>query len=310
MRTHFSIRIVIMLILCIVVVGAIYLRLRHRPVATVVSDHRIKIVATTFPVYLTVQAIGGERVNLSMLIPPGAELHDFEPSPRDIKDVQQADIFAYAGDVLEPWVEDVFKDIPSTVHMLDTSYGVALQESLHQEGVLDPHYWLDIINARIMTEQVTRLLASVDPANASYYQRRADQYLSALADLDRSIHTSLAHCKSRILIHAGHSVFGYLARRYDLDYHAATGVSGHEAMTAQDIATLISLIRSNGIDTIFVDIFEGRDVADTIATETGVRVLALHSLHTISPQYLRRGETFLHYMQLNREALVKGLHCR
>jgi zinc transport system substrate-binding protein len=127
--------------------------------------------------------------------------------------------------------------------------------------------------------------------------------------MDRRYYTALETCSSRNFLHAGHYTFGYLARRYRLDYLAATGVTGDSEPTPARMAALVKQVRNLGIKVVFAEELVSPKLAETLAGETGAEIVKLHAGHNVSREELSGGVTFPDLMEQNLAALTKGLQC-
>lgn len=312
----------------IVVVLSVASGCRQESPTSASSGSSMKVIATLFPLYDMARAIGGSKAEVRLLLPPGVEPHNFEPRPDDIISIQKAALFIYTNRFMEPWVEKLITGVGSKqLTVVDASAGLRLRpaESVarhdqghkeeddhdgHHTGGMDPHLWLDLDNAAKMVDLILAGFVVRDPANRNYYEANARTYKIRLKDIDRRYFATLARCDSRILLQGGHYAFGYLARRYGLEYLAATGVSADSETTPARMAELVRQVRTVGIKTIFTEELVSPRVAETIAEETGAGIMRLHAGHNISREELARGVTFPDLMEQNLDALAKGLQCR
>lgn len=279
--------------------------------------HKLRVVATIFPVYDFARSIAGDKAEVRMLLPPGVEPHSFEPKPEDIVRVASADLFVYTDRYMEPWAGDLLRGAGSrNVLVVEAGQGVrflplsAGEKEGHGHGGMDPHIWLDLANAQIMVDNIAAGMAAKDPANRGFYLERAAAYKGQLAALDLKFRDGLAACGTRQFLSGGHYAFGYLAARYGLKYVAAYDVSADAEPTPKRIAALIGQIRSTGLKYIFYEELIAPTVADTIARETGARLLELNGIHNVAKDELDRGATFLSLMERNLANLKVGLQCR
>ena len=288
------------------------------------AEKKLTVVTTLFPLYDFARAVGGEKVEVSLLLPPGIEPHTFEPKPADVMKVNKAGIFVFTNEYIEPWAKSFISGLPAAnVTIVDTSRGVTLLkagpeegheeahgEDHHHHGGMDPHIWLDFANARIMVDNILAGMVGKDPANRDYYTARAAAYKAELTKLDDEYRAGLAGCGKRILLHGGHYAFGYLAKRYGLQYQAASAVNADAETTPSKLAELVKLMRANGLKYVFSEELLSTRSAETIARETGATVLMLHGAHNISRDDLARGVTFISLMRKNLENLRTGMQCR
>ena len=286
---------------------------------------KLTVVTTLFPLYDFARAIGGERTDVTLLLPPGIEPHTFEPKPADVMTVNKADIFVFTNEYMEPWAKSFLNGLPThNITIVDTSKGVTLLKSgpeeegeeaehgnlHHHHGGMDPHIWLDFANARIMVDNILVGMVGKDPANRDYYTARAAAYKAELTKLDDEYRTGLAGCGKRVFLHGGHYAFGYLARRYGLQYQSASAVNADAEPTPAKLADLVKLMRANGLKYVYSEELLSTRSAETIARETGATVLLLHGAHNISRDDLANRVTFISLMRKNLENLRTGLQCR
>jgi zinc transport system substrate-binding protein len=280
---------------------------------------KLQVVTTLFPLYDMARAIGGESAEVSLLLPPGAEAHSFEPRPGDILRLNSADIFIYTGPFMEPWAESLLKGLDTRrLLVVNAGSGIPLlrqgEEQDHGDGHEhqggDPHIWLDFDNARTMVTTILAGFAAKDPAHDALYRRNASLYQARLEELDRTYRAGLASCGTRTIIHGGHFAFGYLAKRYGLRYVSAFPPSGDSEPNARQMAAMVELIRSTGTGAIYYEELVSPRLADTLARETGTRLLLLNAAHNVNRDDLARGVTFPALMERNLENLRQGLRCR
>lgn len=294
-----------------------------------ISSGRLRVVTTLFPLYDFTRNIAGDQAEVSLILPPGMESHSFEPKPDDIIRVNKADLFVYTNRYMEPWAADIIAGLDTRrTLVVDSSRGAKLLKAgrddghgdkghKHGEGVgarhgegMDPHLWLDFANARTMVDNILAGLVARDPAHRDLYSANAAAYKAKLADLDERYRKGLADCGKRVFLHGGHFAFGYLANRYGLRYESAYAVTADAEPSPARLAELIRDIRANGLRYIYAEELVEPRVADTIARETGARVLRLNGAHNIGRDDLAAGATFLSLMEQNLENLRIGLQCR
>jgi zinc transport system substrate-binding protein len=278
-----------------------------------VEEKKLKVVTSSFPLYDFAKTIGGQKAEVTLLLPPGVEAHSFEPKPGDILKIHEADIFIYTGRFMEPWVEDILKGIGSQkLLIVDSSKGVALVEGKdhHKPGV-DPHIWLDFSNAEKMVNNILDGVIRKDPVNREFYQKNAEEYKAKLSELDKRFKDLLATCKKNVFVHGGHFAFGYLAKRYHLKYLSAyRGFSPDAEPTPKSMVELSKKLKEHGLTYVYYEELITPKVAEAIARETGAKLLMLHGAHNITREDMERGATFLSLMERNMENLKIGLQCQ
>jgi len=277
------------------------------------ASGKLPVVATIFPVYDFVRAVGGDRVAVTLLLPPGTEAHNFEPKPADMARVGQARLFVFTSPAMEPWAAKLLAGAGGTVQSVDASRGITLRpvgDADHGSGALDPHLWLDFANAEQMVSTIAAALSAADPAGKELYAANAAAYRKQLAELDGRYRTGLATCGSRNLLIAGHDAFGYLAARYQLVSHAAMGVSANAESTPRQVAALVDELKKLPVRTVFAEELASPRLAETLAREAGATVLRLHAAHNPGRDELLGGATFSSLMDKNLVELRRGLACQ
>ncbi|HTP64797.1 MAG TPA: metal ABC transporter substrate-binding protein [Geobacteraceae bacterium] len=289
------------------------------------AQKKLTVVTTLFPLYDFARAVGGERADVTLLMPPGVEPHSFEPKPEDIVKVNRADLFVFTNAYMEPWAKSFVNSLPAgnATTVVDSSKGVNFIKAgpeeedegehggeHHHHGGMDPHIWLDFANAQIMVDNIAAAMIARDPAGREYYTTRAAAYREELSKLDDAYRAGLAGCRKHLLLHGGHYAFGYLAKRYGLTYVSAAAVNADAEPTPARLAELVRLMRENGLKYVFSEELLAPRSAETIAKETGAQVLILHGAHNISRDDFAKGVTFVSLMKKNLENLRTGLECR
>jgi len=283
------------------------------------GDGKINVTVTVFPPYDFVRTVARDKVNLKLLLPPGAESHSFEPSPRDIITVQNSDIFIYIGGGSDAWVERILEsmntDNMKILAILETVEAVEeeIVEGMEEEGeeeeaVYDEHVWTSPINAMLIVNAITRLLCEADSANADFYQKNSIDYINKLAELDNAFREVIATSKRNTVIFADRFPFRYLADAYGLIYYAAfPGCSTETEPSAATVAFLINKIKAEKIPVVFHIELSNERMADAISGETGAKKRLLHACHNVSKRDFDAGLGYLDFMRKNVENLREAL---
>ena len=243
---------------------------------------KVNVVTTTVPLGHFVEVIGGDNVNVYVLIEPGTNPHTFEPKPSQMKLVENADIYIKNGLGLEIWLE---KMIAAKGEMLvvDSSDGVDPIEATESADEIDhadilnadPHIWLSVRNAMIMVENICDGLVEVDPANAEYYRERRDDYQEKLRLMDSQMNATFADAPQRKFL-VLHPSWGYFARDYDLEQIPI--LITEKEPGPRYLTTIVDTALENGITTVFVDPNFNPKSAEIIAGEIGGSVVPLDPL--------------------------------
>ena len=282
---------------------------------------QLKIVSTIFPGYDFARTIAGDNADITMLIYPGSEIHSFEPSPQDIINIQDSDVFIYVGGESEAWVEKIIANLDTNrtkiVRMMDAVDLVEEElvegmESEHEDedGVeYDEHVWTSPLNAIKIVESIRDALVNADPQNANFYQTATANYTEQLTQLDSDIRATLSDTAHHTLIFGDRFPLRYFVEEYNLQYYAAfPGCSDQTEASTATLAFLINKIKSENIKYIFTIELSNQAVARTIAAETGTEILEFHSLHNISKSDFDSGKTYLQIMYQNLTNLKRALN--
>ena len=263
------------------------------------SSDKLQVVVSSYVPYTLAQSIGGEQVQLSMLVPPGAEPHHFEPTPGSIISVEQADVFLYTSLQAEPWVGSILSGLSD----------VNAVEIAAVEPTEDPHVWMTPYGALSMAQVISQALVKADPAHKSYYRKNLRQFEKQIEALHQDFASGLAHCKHKTIIHIGHLAFGPLAQTYGLELEALAGVTHQGEHSVRRLTQLVRRIRSKKAAAIFSEEMLPPDLARTVALETNVRVLPLYTVEEVGKEDFDQGVGYETYMRRNLKNLQEGLQC-
>ena len=304
---------------------------------------RPKVVATIFPQYDFARAIGGDRIELSMLLKPGMDSHSYSPSPQDIINIQNCDLFIYIGGENDHWVEKILDSFdegkgPKTLKLIDSVSAVeeelaeGMQEEDHghahddgteehghgpendaeeheHEAEYDEHIWTSPRNAEKMAAAIKEALASVDPENSSFYEENAKAYAAELEKLDEDFRRTIGGGGRRLLVFGDRFPFRYLTDEYGLKYAAAfPGCSAESEASAATVAYLIDKVRKENVPVVFHIEMSDEETADAICRETGAKKMLLHSCHNLSRKEIEEGATYIALMRKNLENLKEALN--
>jgi zinc transport system substrate-binding protein len=255
------------------------------------DSEKVNLVATTVPLGHFSEMVGRDRVLVTVQVPPGTSPHTFEPSPSQLMEVEDADLYVKNGAGLEIWMERI---IGANKEMLvvDSSSGIDLMETTdsddhgrasHSEGrevhqnilTADPHIWLSPKNAMIIVGNICDGLIEVDPENAEFYGNNGDDYLRRLKELDRDLNSTFADTDRKEFI-VLHPSWGYFARDYGLVQVAI--LESEKEPGPRYLAEIVEVAREKNISTIFVDPNFNPKSAEIIAAEIGGVVVPLDPL--------------------------------
>lgn len=292
------------------------------------DDNRLSIVTTIFPQYDFAREIVGANANVTMLLPPGAESHTYEPAPQDIIAIQNCDLFVYVGGEGDVWIDDILDSMgdkaPDTLKLMDCVTTVEEEtvegmESDHdhedvdnhnnKEIEYDEHVWTSPKNAIIIVRSMTDVLSKLDSPNAETYRKNADAYVDKLTALDIDFAGVVKTAKRNTIIVGDRFPFRYLADEFGLNYYAAfTGCSSETEASAATVAFLTDKVKAESIPVVLYIEFSNHKIADSIAEASGAKTLLLHSCHNVSQEEMKSGVSYLSLMQNNAETIRQALN--
>ncbi len=276
-----------------------------------VAQPKLKVVASFYIPYEFTKNVGGERVDVKNLVPAGADAHDFEPSPADIRAIEEAQVFVYNGAGMESWVERVLSVVKNREKLIvvEMTEGLPLRKvEDDEEFEFDPHAWTDPILVKEMAKNIRDGLSAADSAGSSLYTENAKAFQAKLDALDAQIREGLQACRLREFI-ISHRFMDYFAARYNLTAHALSGLEPAEP-TPQRLAELIRLGKERGIKYIFAESSDEIRALEVLARELGAQILILNTGHSLTAEEERAGKNYLTLMAENLKNLRIGLECR
>ena len=287
------------------------------PAAPEPETGKLHIVAAIFPAYDFARAAAGDLAEVTMLLPPGAESHSYEPTPADILAVQDCDLFFYLGGESDAWVEGLLETVRPGGRVLRMMDCVELLEEEedhhhdHSEGEvaeLDEHVWTSPENAAAITRAVGEALAELDGAHQAEYRANAGTYAGQLEELDQDFSHFFDGVSSKTMVFGDRFPLRYFAERYGLDCRAAfPGCGGQTEPSAAVIASLIRLVEAESLSTVWYIEFSNHLVADSVAEAAGVETAMFHSCHNVAREDLEAGVTYLSLMRGNLSALKEHM---
>jgi len=285
------------------------------------NNGKPNVVTVNFPPYDFVRQIAGDRVNLTMLLAPGAESHSYEPSPRDIIRIQNSNVFIYTGGESDLWVSRILDSMDTSkmtiISLMDTVDVVEeeIVEGMEDDGddgdetAYDEHVWTSPRNAILIVRALADALCEVDAKNASFYSQNSQRYIAELNELDRQFQALVNGARRKTIVFADRFPFRYFADAYGLAYFAAfPGCSTETEPSAATVAFLINKIRSERIPVVFHIELSNERMANTISSETGAKKLLLHAGHNITRRDFQAGLGYLDFMRQNLVTLREALY--
>jgi zinc transport system substrate-binding protein len=268
------------------------------------------VVASFYPLAAAAEAVGARLVTVENLTPAGVEPHDLELAPDDLETLLTADAVILVGSGFQPAVEEAAADAEGEV--VDVLDGLDTLPPADVDGgealAADPHVWLDPGLYAAVVGEVADALSEVSPEDAAAFDGNATAYVAELEALDAEFARGLAACDGRTMV-VNHAAFGYLAAAYDLRQVAISGLSPEAEPDPARLAELEDLVEREGVTTIFTEELASAEVAETLASEAGVRTAVLSPLEGLSEAQIDAGDDYASVMRDNLEALRTGLGC-
>jgi len=237
-----------------------------------IPSGQINVVTTIAPLKEFIESVGGDKVRITVLVPPGAEPHTFEPTPSQMKEVANADLYVMNGAGLEFWMDRLLQ-VNKKMVVVDSSQGVPLL--FEDEGEADPHIWLSLRNAALQVENICQGLIQVDSANKDYYLHNKEKYLQKINALDHRLNETLAAKEKKTFI-VHHPAWTYFAWDYGL--MQVPLMMNEKEPGPKYLAEVIDLARRDNITTIFVEPEYNPKAAEIISKEMNASVVYLDPL--------------------------------
>ena len=268
----------ILVIAVIIPISSLFVWNSDQAIVSASSDStEISVIASFYPLYEFSKEVGQEKIEVSLLVPPGIEPHEWEPTINELQKMHQSDLIVINGLGFENWIED-FDIVNSNVMIVDTSEGISvIKDKIFQS---DPHIWLNPAMAKIQVTNIADALIKIDPVNEKYYRQNAKSYLDKLDSLDTKIKNQLATCKKDFI--AFHNAFSYFSIQYNLNQHTIINSNDpHVEPTSKTLEEIINLAQQYDIDVIFTEEAVDPRTSQVIANEIGARVLVLSPIEVI-----------------------------
>lgn len=278
------------------------------------NNGKLKVMASFYTMYDFAKKIGGDKVEVTNMVPAGTEPHDWEPSTKDLIEMEKSDVFIYNGAGMEQWVDDVLESLDTEeLTTVEASKGIRLlkdgdaHEHDHAHGSEnDPHVWLDPNNAKYEMNKIKKAFIKADPKNKDYYEANYKTYAKQCDDLDQLYKKELAKVTKRELVVA-HEAFGYLCHAYNLEQMGIEGLSADDEPDPKQMSEVIDFAKKHKVKTIFFEELVSPKVAKTIAKETGASAKMLNPLEGLSNKKIKAGQDYFSVMKQNLSAIKEAL---
>ena len=288
---------------------------------------RLRLVAAVFPAYDFARVIAGDAAEVTLLLPPGADAHSYEPTPQDMIAIQNADLFLYTGGESDTWLERVLAslgdDAPETFAMADC---VTLLEEEHSQSMapehdhdhdedgheeMDEHVWTSPKNVQLIVRALREKLCALSPENAERFIQNEAAYQQKLQALDERFETIVAEGKRDLIVFGDRFPFRYLADDYGLRYYAAfAGCSAETEASFETVSFLAKKVDELGLPCVLTIEGAQHRIAETIVQNTAgknQKVLTMDSMQSTTSKDVANGATYLSVMEKNLSVLKEAL---
>lgn len=276
------------------------------------DDGTVTVAVAFYPIEEIVRRVGGNNIEVATLVPPGDEPHEFEPTARQVADLENADVVFFLGNGFQPNLEKAIDALPDSVRRVDLLQAGMLDGLslilVGDDGGVDPHVWLDPRQMQSMADAVAAVLGEISPELSDTYFDSSSEFGRELDALDDEFKRGLADCDVPVLI-TTHEAFAYLASAYGLTQLAIAGISPGDEPSAQALEEIAEAAKQNGVTTVFFEENLPPDLARTVADEIGAATSSLATAETLTQSQLDAGESYLSIMRDNLQALRAGLGC-
>lgn len=280
------------------------------------DEEQLQIATTIYPVYQFTKEIVGDTADVSLMVPAGTEAHDYEPSAKQLAELNEADSLVYHNENMETWISSASESIADDVHVIKGTENMVLlpgtddhdheAEADHgHEGHshdYDPHTWVSPYRAIMEVQSITSQLSEEYPDLAETFEANATAYIDELEELD-SLYTEAFENASRTDFVTSHTAFSYLSLDYGLNQIGIAGLTPAEEPSASRLAELADYVKENDIQYIYYEANGSDSMAKTLADEIGIEMAVLNPLESLSQDALDQGKDYISIMKENLEAL-------
>ena len=288
---------------------------------TTKSEGKIQAVATFYPMYEFTKEVLGDAGEVKLLIPAGTEPHDYEPSAKDIATISDADVFVYNSESFETWVENIEDNLSDKNLVIEAADEIELldldaseedhdhaeeETEDHDHEGKDPHVWTDPVMAKAQVAEIAKELSERYPDQKATFEKNAADYTKKLDALDQSYQEAFVNASNKTFL-VQHAAFGYLAHQYGLTQESIAGISPDQEPTPARLAELKHYAENHQVKVIYFEENANSKVAETLAKETGIELMVLNPLESLTKEQMKEGETYITVMEENLTALKASI---
>ncbi len=272
---------------------------------------RLRVTASFYPLYYFASQVAGDIAEVYNITPAGVEPHDFEPTTRDIIQIETGKLLILNGVKLEPWANKIKNDLQKKHVIIITAGDNLARQEMEAGGktVQDPHVWLSPQLAKQEVENILRGFIEADPNNKAIYEANAQAFQNKLTALHEKYRQGLSRCEKKDIV-TSHAAFGYLAKEYGLNQVSISGLSPDEEPSVRKLIKIADFVKKNDIRYIFFETLVSPKLANTIAEEVGAKTLVLNPIEGLGDEELRAEKNYLTEMESNLANLRIALQCQ
>ncbi|WP_044641455.1 metal ABC transporter substrate-binding protein [Risungbinella massiliensis] len=293
------------------------------------KTEKVSIYTSTYALEDFAKKIGGTHVEVTNLVPVGVEPHDFEPSAKEIAQLNESDIFLYNGAGLETWVDKTLSSLDKNkTKVINTTDQLSLlkvaeeeehghgheheheeeakKEDDHDHGEFDPHVWLDPTLANQQAMKIRDALIQQDPAHKADYEKNFATLEANFNQLDQEFQEMVKKAPKKEFV-TSHAAFQYLAKRYGLEQVAISGISPQDEPSPAELKEIVEMAREHGVKYIMFETLVSSKIADVVRNEVKAEALTLNPVEGLTKEEQAQGADYFSVMRKNKENLAKAL---
>ena len=276
------------------------------------KSDKLSIVTTIYPYYEFAREIAGDKAEVYQLISPGTEVHEFEPTPKDILRINEADIFIYNGGESDEWVGNVLKSINSDVKvmcMFDFADLLYEEDIEHNKGdEYDEHIWTSLENDKKFVKAISEEIIKRDSTNKDLYITNTENYINKLNKLDKSFGNAVKNSAHNTIVVADRFPILYFVKEYGINFESAfPGCTSETQPSIKTVTKLIDYVRDNDLPVVFHIDNSSDSLARIICEDSNAEIKTFYSMHNITREQFESNTTFISLLELNLKSLKEAL---
>ena len=271
------------------------------------TTEKIKVVASFDAMKEITQAIGGNKVDVTTIIPEGIEPHDYELKTSDVQKLQEAKLFVYNGLGMEAWADKAIQTA-SADNLMSVALAEHVQpieltdpEEIEEHGAYDPHAWLGLTSAKEEASAVKDALIKISPEDKEYFEKNYMAFADEIDKMQEEYMKKVANATRKEIV-TGHAAFGYLCRDLGISQESVEDVFASGEPSAQKLAELTDFCKAHNVKVIFTEDLVSPAVSETLAKEAGAKAEAIHTIESAED-----GMTYLARMKDNLNKIAEAL---